>query len=151
MKTHTITKQIDINAPVARVWEALTDHRQFGQWFGINLEGPFQPGKTTRGQITFKGYEHVVVDFMVEKMDSQRLLAYRWHPYCVDPEVDYSKETPTLVELELTPSERGTLLKVTESGFDKIPTHRYDEAMRMNTMGWEEQLENIANHVAPKV
>lgn len=147
MNAHTIIKQIHIHAPVTRVWQALTDHHQFGAWFGIKLEGPFVPGKTTRGQITFEGYEHVLIDFMVEQLQPEQRFVYRWHPYCVDPEVDYSKETPTQVELLLTAKDNGTLLQVTESGFDKIPSHRYDEAMRMNTKGWESQLNNIAEYV----
>lgn len=145
--TDRIQKQIDIKASPARVWKALTDHREFGAWFRVNLEGPFIPGKTVRGQITYPGYEHVVMEVLVEKMEPLRLFSYRWHPYAVDPKIDYSKEIPTLVEFILEPTPTGTLLTVTESGFDSIPPGRRDEAFRMNSGGWEAQILNIQAHV----
>src|SRR5262252_8960164 len=96
-----IEKRIELKAPVARVWKALTDHREFGQWFRVNLEGPFVPGKITRGRITYPGYEHIVMEVVVQKIEPESLFSFHWHPYAVDPKVDYSKETPTLVEFKL--------------------------------------------------
>jgi uncharacterized protein YndB with AHSA1/START domain len=146
-----IVKAIDIAAPVSRVWRALTDHREFGQWFRVNLESPFVPGKTTRGRITFPGYEHVVMEVVVQKMEPERLFSYTWHPYAIDPKTDYSKEPPTLVEFTLEKTPAGTRLTVTESGFDRIPAHRRDEAFRMNSGGWAQQVENIKAHAtAPR-
>jgi uncharacterized protein YndB with AHSA1/START domain len=83
----------------------------------------------------------------VQKIEPERLFSFTWHPYAVEPGVDYSNETPTLVEFTLEPTSTGTLLRVVESGFDKIPKHRRDEAFRMNEGGWEEQMRNIARHV----
>lgn len=145
--TDRIEKQIDLKAPVSRVWRALTDHREFGQWFRVNLEGPFVPGKKTRGRITHPGYEHVVMEVLVEKFEPERLFSFRWHPYAIDPKIDYSKEQPTLVEFHLEKSPAGTLLRVTESGFDKVPAARRDEAFRMNDGGWTAQIKNIEAHV----
>jgi len=142
-----IEKSITLNAPVARVWKALTDHREFGQWFRVNLEGPFVPGKITRGRITYPGYEHIVMEVVVQKIEPESLFSFHWHPYAVDPKVDYSKETPTLVEFKLQKAGAGTLLRVIESGFDAIPAIRRDEAFRMNDGGWTEQLKNIEKHV----
>ena len=142
-----IDKQIELKAPVARVWKALTDYREFGQWFRVNLREPFIPGKTTRGNIACPGYEHLVMEVIVQKMEEPRLFSYTWHPYAVDPKVDYSNEAPTLVEFLLEPTPAGTLLKVSESGFDALPAHRRDEAFRMNNGGWAEQLKNIEKHV----
>lgn len=142
-----IVKQIDITAPPSRVWRALTDHKEFGQWFRVDLEGPFVPGKTTRGRITYPGYEHLVMEVEVQRMEPERLFSFHWHPYAVDPKVDYSEERPTLVEFELDQSPAGTLLVVTESGFDAIPAARRDEAFRMNSGGWEAQVKNIEKHV----
>jgi len=88
------------------------------------------------------------MDVLVQKMEVERLFSFHWHPYAVDPKVDYSKETPTLVEFVLRPSGTGTLLVVTESGFDAIPAARRDEAFRMNSGGWVEQIRNIEKHVA---
>ena len=96
-----IEKRIELNAPVARVWHALTDHREFGEWFRVALDGPFVPGQTSRGHITHPGYEHVKWEAVIQKMEPERLFSFTWHPYAVDPNVDYSKETPTLVEFRL--------------------------------------------------
>src|SRR5262245_14263068 len=146
--TDRIVKSIELKAPVSRVWKALTDHQEFGRWFRVNLESPFVPGKVTRGKITYPGYEHVVMEVLTKKIEPERLFAFTWHPYAVDPKADYSKEKPTLVEFRLEKSGTGTMLHVTESGFDSIPAVRRDEAFRMNSGGWEEQLKNIQAYVA---
>jgi uncharacterized protein YndB with AHSA1/START domain len=142
-----IEKQIDLKAPVSRVWRALTDHRQFGEWFRVNLEGPFEPGQTARGNITYPGYEYLKMEASVQKMEPERLFSFTWHPYAVDPKTDYSKEAPTLVEFTLEKAGEGTRLKVSETGFDKIPAPRREEAFQMNSGGWAEQLKNIESYV----
>lgn len=147
MSTDRIEKSIELKAPLDRVWRALTDHREFGQWFRVRLESPFVIGRSTRGRITHPGYEHVVMEVVVQAIEPLRLFSYHWHPYAVDPKVDYSQEPPTLVEFRLEPTPAGTLLRVTESGFDAIPAGRRDEAFRMNSGGWEAQMKNIAAHV----
>jgi uncharacterized protein YndB with AHSA1/START domain len=143
-----IEKRIELKAPVSRVWRALTDYREFGQWFRVRLDGPFVPGQIARGQITYPGYEHVKWEVVVQKMEPERLFSFTWHPYSVDSKIDYSKETPTLVEFRLEKTSNGTLLLLTESGFDKIPSDRRLEAFHRNDGGWTEQMKNIENHVA---
>ena len=143
-----IEKRIELNAPIARVWRALTDHREFGEWFGVKLEGPLVPGQLSQGQITYPGYEHVRWRAVVQKMEPERLFSFTWHPYGIDPKVDYSKETPTLVEFHLEKTATGTLLLLTESGFDKVPSARREEAFRMNEGGWTQQMKNIEKYVA---
>jgi uncharacterized protein YndB with AHSA1/START domain len=145
--TDRIEKRIELRAPLARVWRALTDHNEFGEWFRVNLESAFVPGQSTRGRITYPGYEHLMMEVVVQKMEPQRLFSFHWHPYAVDPNVDYSKEPPTLVEFKLEKIADGTLLVVTESGFDALPAARRDEAFRMNDGGWTAQLKNIETHV----
>jgi uncharacterized protein YndB with AHSA1/START domain len=147
-RDNRIEKEIELKAQVSRVWRALTDYREFGEWFRVKLEGPFVAGQVSRGQITHPGYEHLRMEFVVQKMEPERLFSYTWHPYAIDPKVDYSRETPTLVEFRLEKSANGTLLVVTESGFDKIPSDRRVEAFRMNDNGWAQQLKNIESHVA---
>jgi uncharacterized protein YndB with AHSA1/START domain len=143
-----IEKRIELAAPISRVWRALTDYREFGQWFGVKLEGPFRVGQVSRGHITHPGYEHLKWEAVVQKMESERLFSFTWHPYAIDPKIDYSQETPTLVEFRLERTAGGTLLLVTESGFDKVPGDRRLDAFRMNDSGWTQQLKNIENHVA---
>src|SRR6202165_5295888 len=145
-----IEKRVELKAPVSRVWRALTDYREFGEWFQVKLDGPFVAGQVSRGHITHPGYEHVKWEAVVQKMEPEQLFSYTWHPYAIDPKVDYSQEIPTLVEFTLEKSEKGTLLKVIESGFDKIPSDRRMEAFRMNENGWGQQLKNIENYVAAR-
>jgi uncharacterized protein YndB with AHSA1/START domain len=142
-----IEKRIELAAPVSRVWRALTDYREFGEWFRVKLDGPFAPGQLARGQITHPGYEHVIWQAIVQKMEHERLFSFTWHPYAVDPNEDYSQEQPTLVEFRLEEIPSGTLLLITESGFDKIPSGRRAEAFRKNDGGWSAQLVNIGRHV----
>ena len=112
-----IEKRIELNAPVSRVWRALTDYREFGEWFRVALEGPFVPGKPVRGRITWPGAEHLLMTATVQRMEPERLFSFMWHPYAIDPHVDYSSEPPTLVEFTLHATPEGTLLVVVESGF----------------------------------
>jgi len=145
-----IEKRIELKAPVARVWRALTDYREFGEWFRVKLDGPFVPGEVSHGHITYPGYEHLKWEAVVQKMEPEELFSFTWHPYGIDPKIDYSQETPTLVEFRLEKSATGTLLVVTESGFDKIPRDRRAEAFRMNDDGWAKQMKNIETHVTQK-
>ncbi|BAQ18805.1 SRPBCC family protein [Methyloceanibacter caenitepidi] len=147
MSSDRIEKEIEIEAPLSRVWKALTDYKQFGAWFGVNLEEPFVPGETTRGSLTITGFEHVTFQAVVRKIEPERYFSFTWHPYAVELDRDYSQEEPTLVEFTLTETAAGTHVRVVESGFDKIPAHRRDEAFRMNEGGWAAQLGNIKNHV----
>jgi uncharacterized protein YndB with AHSA1/START domain len=143
-----IEKLIELKAPVSRVWRALTDYREFGEWFRVKLDGPFVAGQVSHGHITYPGYEHVKWEAVVQKMEPERLFSFTWHPYAIDPKTDYSKEAPTLVEFKLEKIPTGTLLLLTESGFDKIPAERRAEAFRMNDGGWTEQMKNIEKYVA---
>ena len=141
-----IEKRIELKAPVSRVWRALTDHREFGEWFRVKLDGSFVPGQVSRGQITYPGYEHIKWEVIVQNMDPERLFSFTWK---ADPKID-SKETPTLVEFRLEKTASGTLLLLTESGFDKIPGDRGLEAFRQNDGGWTEQMKNIESYVAQR-
>jgi uncharacterized protein YndB with AHSA1/START domain len=143
-----IERSIELRASVSRVWRAITDHREFGQWFGAKIESPFLPGQVSRGQITYPGYEHLKWEAIVQKMEPEKLFSFTWHPCAIDPKRDYSSETPTLVEFYLEKTPVGTLLRVIESGFDKVPADRRAEAFRLNTEGWGTQLKNIESHVA---
>jgi uncharacterized protein YndB with AHSA1/START domain len=145
-----VEKRIELKAPVARVWRALTDYREFGEWFLVKIDGPFVPGDVSRGHITHPGYEHLQWEAVVKAMEPERLFSFTWHPYAIDPKVDYSAEPQTLVEFRLEKTAEGTLLTVTESGFDKIPAGRRAEAFRMNENGWAQQMRNIERYVAAK-
>jgi uncharacterized protein YndB with AHSA1/START domain len=147
--TDRIERKILLRAPVARVWRALSDAKEFGDWFGVDFKGKsFVAGKSVQGRITYPGYEHVVMEVFIERVVPNRLLSWRWHPAAVDPAVDYSPEPTTLVVFELEEVAGGTSLSVVESGFDKIPPARRVAAFRMNSSGWDAQMKNIEKHVA---
>jgi uncharacterized protein YndB with AHSA1/START domain len=145
--TDRIEKQILLRAPRARVWRALADVEQFGNWFGVTLNGSFAPGARLRGKVMHPGYEHVPFEITIERMEPERLLSWRWHPHAIDPKLDYSAEPTTLVIFELADAPEGTLLKVSESGFDGIPLARRLEAYRGNEQGWAIQVKAIEKYV----
>jgi uncharacterized protein YndB with AHSA1/START domain len=147
---YRIEKRIELKAPVSRVWRALTDYREFGEWFRVKLDGPFVAGEVSTGHITYSGYEHLKWEAVVQKIEPERLFSFTWHPYGIDPKRDYSKETPTLVEFRLEKTATGTLLRLTESGFDQVPADRRAEAFRMNDGGWTQQMKNIESYVTQK-
>ena len=147
ISTDQIKRQIALRAPQERVWQALTDYRKFGQWFCVNLEVPFVVGEKAYGQMTYPGFEHFRLEVVVVAIEPMTRFAYTWHPYAVDPKVDYSNETPTTVEFTLEPTREGTLLTVVESGFDAVPEWRRSEAFRMNEGGWKSQMNNIEKYL----
>jgi uncharacterized protein YndB with AHSA1/START domain len=144
--TDRIEKTIVLHAPRSRVWKAIADARQFGQWFKVNLEGEFEAGASIAGTITYPGYEGLRMEIVIDRIEPERLFSYRWHPG--DPNRDYTSDPMTLVEFTLEDVPGGTRLTIVESGFDKIPLARRAEAFRMNEGGWTEQMQNIERHVA---
>jgi uncharacterized protein YndB with AHSA1/START domain len=147
--TDHIQRSIALKAPRARVWKALTDAEEFGRWFGVRLEGKrFAIGERIQGPVTYPGYEHIVCEFQIERIEPEWLFSWRWHPAAIDPAVDYSKEPTTLVVFELHEVEGGTRLSVVESGFDKVPSERRLKAFRLNSEGWEEQMASVDKHVS---
>ena len=146
--TDRIEKLIVLRAPRARVWRALTIAEQFGAWFGLKLDGEFTAGETIRGRPTIPRYEHLTLELLVERIEPEHYFSYRWHPYAVDPKVDYSAEPTTLVEFRLEEQAGGsTALTIIESGFDRIPLGRRAEAFRMNDQGWASQSQKLARYV----
>jgi len=145
--TDRIEKTLVLRAPKGRVWRAITTPEEFGTWFKVKLEGAFVAGRTTIGKITHPGFENLTMEMHVERIDPEDFFSYRWHPYAIDPKVDYSNEPTTLVEFRLEEVPSGTMLTIVESGFDKIPAERRAEAFRMNDKGWAGQIENIRRHV----
>ena len=148
--TDRIERKILLQAPRSRVWRALANAEEFGDWFGVSLKGQtMSAGRHVDGKVTYPGYEHVKFEIQIERVEPERLLSWRWHPAAIDLAVDYSQEPTTLVVFELKDADAGgTLLTVVESGFENIPPARRLDAFRMNSSGWDGQMENIAKHVA---
>jgi uncharacterized protein YndB with AHSA1/START domain len=154
-----IEKQILLRAPIKRVWRALSDATEFGSWFGATFTAPFVAGAHIRGMISpttadatvaeaQKPYAGKPFEVTIDRIEPDRLFSFRWHPFAVDPAVDYSAEPTTLVVFELRETPEGTLLTIVESGFDRIPLARRAKAFSMNEGGWQMQLTLIEKHVA---
>ena len=143
-----IEKVVELAAPLARVWRALTDHQEFGAWFRVDLEGPFVVGEVSLGVTTYPGYEGMRWEANVVAMETERLFAFEWCPYEHDDDRDFASAPKTRVEFKLEPTKKGTKLVITESGFNGIPDDkRRVDALRSNTQGWDIQAKNIARHV----
>jgi uncharacterized protein YndB with AHSA1/START domain len=147
-QTDRIEKQVTLDAPRARVWRALTDVSQFNSWFGVRLTKPFTPGAEVSGRMASQKYEHVTVTIWIEKLEPERFFSFRWHPYAIEPDVDFSAEPTTLVTFTLEDAAGGTQLSIVESGFDRIPESRRAKAFAMNTNGWNGQAENLRKYLA---
>lgn len=146
--TDRIEKTLDLKAPRARVWKAISDSREFGAWFELALDGPFVAGATLHGTITTKGkYEGFRFTLVVEALEPETRFAYRWHPFAVDRARDYASEPMTLVEFRLADLPSGTRLSIVESGFDGVPLDRRETAFRMNDEGWGIQIQRVKKHV----
>jgi len=148
-KQDKIEKVIDLKAPLARVWRALTDADEFGEWFRVKIDGPFEPGGISTGKMTFPGYEHYPWVATVERMEHERLFSFRWHDYDEKSALDVSQQATMLVEFRLEAIPEGTRLTITESGFLSIPEPRRFEVFRENTEGWNIQAKNISDYVCP--
>ena len=143
-----IEKVVEVSASVARVWRALTNHKEFGAWFRVDLEGPFTLGEVSRGVTTYPGYEGMRWEANIVALDPEKLFAFEWCPYEHDDYRDFASAPKTRVEFRLEPTETGTRLTIMESGFDGIPDDkRRIDALRSNTEGWDIQARNIARHV----
>jgi uncharacterized protein YndB with AHSA1/START domain len=159
MNSDCIEKKILLHAPRSRIWRALSDSAEFGTWFGVRFDGPFQPGVDLHGVIVpttvnaevaraQKPYEGRPFTITVEQMEPEQLFSFRWHPFAIEPGVDYSSEPTTLVVFALEQAENGILLTVTESGFDRIPLERRAKAFAANGQGWSTVVTLIGEYLA---
>jgi len=163
-----IEKRVSLRAPISRVWRAITEAKEFGRWFGVNLDGDFVAGNAIMGTFSKLPSEADIMEHQrrlglpaskvrmpdkslvfctVERIEAQHYFSFRWVPYGIDAEIDPRTEPTTLVEFRLEEAPGGTVLTIVESGFDRVPAHRRERAFRMNDGGWTIQAENIKKHV----
>ena len=77
--TDRIEREIVLKAPRARVWRALANAEEFGDWFGVSFKGKsFVAGQRIEGKVTYPGYEHLVFEAWVEKIEPEQRLSFRW-------------------------------------------------------------------------
>jgi uncharacterized protein YndB with AHSA1/START domain len=157
--TDRIEKTVLLRAPLARVWRAISDPGEFGTWFGVEFDGEFVAGARLTARIVptkvdpevakaQQPYAGMRFEVTVDRVEPMRLFSFRWHPFAIDPEVDYSKEPSTLVVFQLEEAAGGTKLVITESGFDKIPLERRAKAFTANEQGWTAQARLIEKYLA---
>jgi uncharacterized protein YndB with AHSA1/START domain len=157
--TDRIEKTVLLRAPLARVWRAISDAKEFGTWFGVEFDGAFVAGARVTGRIVptrvdaevakaQQPYAGMAFDFTVDRIEPMRLFSFRWHPFAIDPKVDYSSEPTTLVAFQLEEAAGGTKLVITESGFDRIPLDRRAKAFTANEQGWAAQAKLIEKYLA---
>jgi len=147
MSQDRIEKVVELAAPVARVWRAIADHHEFGAWFRVRLDSAFAVGATTTGTMTYPGHEHVKWESVTEQIDHERLFAFSWPPSAVDPDTQYDEGAKVRVEFRLEPTEAGTRLTITETGFLQFPENKRLDVLRSNAEGWDIQATNVAAHV----
>jgi uncharacterized protein YndB with AHSA1/START domain len=156
--TDKIEKKVLLRAPRERVWKAISDSKQFGAWFGVEFDGPFVAGKRITGRMTptkadaevakmQEAYAGMKFDYTVDRIEPMQLFSFRWHPFAIDPKVDYSHEPTTLVVFALEEVPGGTQLTITETGFDSIPLERRAKAFAANEGGWAKQIELITKYL----
>ncbi len=161
MSTDRIEKKVLLRAPLARVWRAISEAKEFGSWFGVRFDAPFTPGAKLRGVVVpttvneevakaQKPYEGKPFEITVEQMEPERLFSFRWHPYAMEPGIDYSLEPTTLVAFTLEKTVDGIMLTITESGFDQIPLARRAKAFSANEGGWSMQVKLIEAYLVQK-
>ncbi len=156
--TDQIQKKIVLRAPLAKVWQAISDAKRFGAWFGVEFDAPFVAGAKLDGRIVPTQVDPEVAKLqephrgkpftcVIDRIEPMKLFSFRWRPFAIDPSRDYSKEAMTLVAFELSEVEGGTELRITESGFDAIPLDRRAEAFAANDGGWSHQAKLIEKYL----
>ncbi|AKT43305.1 SRPBCC family protein [Chondromyces crocatus] len=156
--TDRIEKKVHLRAPRERVWRAISRSAEFGTWFGMQVDGEFAPHTTLGARIVptqvdpevaekQKAFDGAPFELYIEQMEPMRLFSFRWHPYTVEKQ-DYGTAPTTLVVFELEDADGGTLLTVSESGFDEIPLERRAKAFADNEGGWAIQTQLIARYLA---
>ncbi|WP_206675523.1 SRPBCC family protein [Solimonas terrae] len=159
MSMDQIEKKVVLKAPRERVWRAVSEADSFGRWFGVDFDGPFVAGRKLSGRIVPTTVDAEVAKlqaphagtpfaFVVDAIEPMDRFAFRWHPFAIDPAVDYSLEAMTLVEFLLEDAEGGVLLTIRESGFERIPLARRAAAFAANDGGWTHQTRLVAKYLA---
>ena len=147
MSSDRIEKSVFLPVPRERAWKAISESKTFGEWFGVRLDGTFQPGARLHGKVTHPGYENYPFEFTVDRIEPEQLFSFRWHPGASDPAKDYTGKPTTLVTINLEKVTGGTKLTVVESGFDALPQEERRAAYDENEKGWTMQMESIRRYL----
>jgi uncharacterized protein YndB with AHSA1/START domain len=157
--TDRIEKSVLLRAPRPRVWRAISDSREFGRWFGVEVDGPFTTGTLVHARLVGSEVDADVAkaqqahgdftfEIAVERVEPERLLAFWWRPATPESAGDASANPATLVTFTLEETADGVRLTVVESGFDRIPIERRAQAFSSNEQGWAIQMTLVEKYLA---
>jgi uncharacterized protein YndB with AHSA1/START domain len=128
MDERVVEKVLEIRAPIADVWHAISDPAELSRWFGHRAELEARPG--AEGAFTWD--QHGRYACRVEEVDAPHRLVWSW---VHEPDVPFSETAATRVEWTLTEDRPGrTTLHLRESGFLTEKHHG------QNDRGWDEEL-----------
>lgn len=134
-----VTRTIVIEAPVEKVWRAVTEPQHISQWFGRAEFGGSSVGDT--GTLTWPGHDPLPV--RIEASDEPRMVAYRWSndDALGAPPADVDDSNSTVFTFTLEPLAEGTRLTVTETGFET--TSDPIANLESHREGWDSELDKL--------
>jgi uncharacterized protein YndB with AHSA1/START domain len=141
----SIEREVVIEAPVARVWELVTEAEHLGRWFGdAGAEVDLRPG----GAMELRWSEYGTSRGLIEAVEAPRLFAFRWAPFKDPGGVDPTDGNSTRVEFTLREEGQSTRLRVVESGFETLATSEEQrrENLDGNTEGWRMELGELQEY-----
>jgi uncharacterized protein YndB with AHSA1/START domain len=131
-----------LDAPIKKVWEAITDKDQMKQWY-FDLSD-FKPEKGFEFKFAGqgrKGEEYIHLCKITEVIPLKKL-QYSWQ-YEAYP--GYS-----LVTFELFEDGKKTKLKLTHTGLETFPQNNPDFALESFTGGWKELITTLLSEFLTK-
>jgi uncharacterized protein YndB with AHSA1/START domain len=142
-ETFTITRTIRAEAPVDRVWQALTQEEHITRWFGQRASLPdLRVGG--EGSFGFSGYGDFAV--RIDEYDEPVAFAFTWGEP-VDRPDPLRTGASTQVRFTLEPDGAGTRLTVVETGFGSLTGRDPRRALEDNREGWTSELDELVAYL----
>jgi len=144
-----IIRYVDLNASIEAAWSAISDFREFGQWFRAEILTPFEVNATVSCRSLYSGHEHLRWEMIILEVVHLKRVTFKWPAYYGDDvERDANNDPWLTASFELSRENELTRLTLTETGFNQLPSEYRSIAKRMNEGGWDEQMKNIKSHVS---
>ena len=139
-----IEKKLTVNAPVNRVWEALTDPNELQKWMMMSTNFEPETGKDFTFQADASEEWDGVFKCNVKEVVENKKLSYSWDTAFINAE--------TLVEIELTKNGDKTELSLVHSGWDKMAANQ-EETRNSHSEGWDlrfgQKLKEVVESLKP--
>ena len=150
MPADRIEREIEIDAPIDVVWTVITEPEHINGWFTDSAEIDVRRG--AEGRFGWEAGEHnraMVVNVRIERIEPPHFFSFRWHyPDGEEP----TEENAPLVEFSLEPVGDSTLLRVVESGLEKIVRSEDDKETYFaeHASGWARIVERLRDYAAER-